>query len=292
MNNKLPFLDVLLDNSNREKYLRNVYTKPTKTEECINYECDAPNRYKIGVIKTLINRAYKICNSNEGIKNETQRIKKLLINNNFPNKLVDKIMDDYADKYDRNHEEPQSISSNSDDSSAVSVAQIFYRNQYHKLYQADEDALRKIIRDKVLQVNVKIKLCIYYKNKKIKDCIMKNNMTNSTVVHADKSHLIYEFICPERECQSLKESYIGLTSCTLRERFINHRNKGSIFAHYFQKHGGQKPEVDKIVKATNILYHCDKKIDLHIFEALFIRKFKPSLNENTSDFTCLSLNIF
>ena len=74
--------------------------------------------------------------------------------------------------------------------------------------------------------------------------------------------------------------------------FINHRNKGSIFAHYFQKHGGQKPEDDKIVKATNILYHCDKKIDLHIFEALFIRKFKPSLNENTSDFTCLSLNIF
>ena len=55
-------------------------------------------------------------------------------------------------------------------------------------------------------------------------------------MHADKSQLAYEFICPERECQSLKESYIGLTLYTLWERFFNHRNKGFIFAYYFHKH--------------------------------------------------------
>ena len=113
-------------------------------------------------------------------------------------------------------------------------------------------------------------------------------------MHHDKSHLVYEFTCPERECQSLKQSYIGLTSCTLRERFIKHRNNenSSISAHYSTKHGVQKPDVNIMLSATKILYHCDRKYDLHIFEALFIRKFKPSLNENVSYFTCLPLNIY
>ena len=114
---------------------------------------------------------------------------------------------------------------------------------------------------------------------------MKNNLTNNNVNHAEKSHLIYKFDCPERNKR------IQLTSCTLRERFVGHRNKGSIFAHYFQKHG-KKPEVNQLVDATKILYHCDKPSDLHIFEALFIRKMKPNLNENISDFTCLKLKIY
>ena len=162
---------------------------------------------------------------------------------------------------------------------------------FHKLYKADEQALYKIIDKHVFQINIKIKLCIYYKNKKIKNSVMKNNSTNVSVTRADKSHLIYKFTCPERECQSLNQTYIGLTSCTLRERIINHRYKGSIFAHYFQKHG-KKLEINQTIEATEILYHCDRKSDLHIFEALFIRKMKPTLNENISDFTCLKLKIY
>ena len=301
INNKLPYLDVLLDNSQRDKFLRSVYTKPTKMDECINFDCDAPDRYKIGVIKTLLNRAHKICNTDEALQNEIQRIKKLLVNNSFPNRLIDKITQEFKNKINSSstttrpddHEELQSDPTTSDNNTQVSPPiEIFYQNQYHKLYKADEAALRKILKQHVFQINVKIKLCIYYKNKNIKDTVIKNNLSNSSVPHADKSHLVYEFTCPERECQSLNQSYIGLTSCTIRERFINHRNKGSIFAHYFKKHGGQKPDIDRMVAATKVLYHCENRNNLHIFEALFIRKFRPTLNENTSDFTCLSLNIY
>ena len=91
VNNVLPFLDVLIDNQDKEKYARAVYTKPTKSQDCINFECDAPERYKTGVIKTLLNRAYKICNSKNALENETARIKELLINNKYPNRLIDKI---------------------------------------------------------------------------------------------------------------------------------------------------------------------------------------------------------
>ena len=51
VNNKLPFLDVLLE-ATSNKYIRYVHTKPTNAEECIRYNCDAPDRYKTGVIYT------------------------------------------------------------------------------------------------------------------------------------------------------------------------------------------------------------------------------------------------
>ena len=98
INSKLPFLDVLLNNSNPDKYLRNVYTKPTKSDDCINYDCDAPERYKLGVIKTLLHRAYKICNTQEALDSEVIRIKNLLVNNNFPNRIIDKITTNFKEK--------------------------------------------------------------------------------------------------------------------------------------------------------------------------------------------------
>ena len=52
IDNKLPFLDVMLENRNNE-LKRSVYTKPTKSQECIKYDCDAPLRYKHNVINTL-----------------------------------------------------------------------------------------------------------------------------------------------------------------------------------------------------------------------------------------------
>ena len=98
---KLPLLDVLVNNNSRDKYAREVYTKPTKKEECINYDCDAPERYKTGVIKTLLNRAYRVCNSEEAIEKETSRVKKLLINNNFPNRLIEKVTKEVKAKHER-----------------------------------------------------------------------------------------------------------------------------------------------------------------------------------------------
>ena len=83
---KLPFLDVLVDSSREDQYVTKVYTKPSKSQECINFNCEAPERYKTGVIKTLLARANRICSTEEGFKEETVRIKNLLVNNHFPNR--------------------------------------------------------------------------------------------------------------------------------------------------------------------------------------------------------------
>ena len=80
--NKIPFLDVLVDASNPDNYCTSVYTKPTKTDESINFKSEAPQRCKTGVVKILLSRAWKkSLNRN--------RIKRLLVNNEFPKKILD-----------------------------------------------------------------------------------------------------------------------------------------------------------------------------------------------------------
>ena len=102
---------------------------------------------------------------------------------------------------------------------------------------------------------------------------------------------MYEYVCNIGECKSLHNTYIGLTNCTLEERLKQHRYKGSIFAHMATVHGC-KPKLDDLVRSTRILYTCDDRRKLPIFEALHIRKNKPTLNENVNDFECLSLAIY
>ena len=154
----------------------------------------------------------------------------------------------------------------------------------------DELALKKILKRHVFEVKVKIKLIIYYKSKKTSSIIMQNNMSKSALPDGDRSHVIYEFSCPERACSSSKISYIGLTNCTLRERLRGHKYKGSIFEHFRRIHN-KSPILEDLLSSTKILYFCDNRKDLSVFEALFIKKWKPTLNENTRDFTCLKLHI-
>ena len=316
INDKLPFLDILLDASSGERLYTSEYTKPTKTLDCFNYEGDAPERYKTGVLKTLLNRAYKICNTEAAITQETQRIKHLLVNNGFPNSLCDKIIkqfkqkqraideegehgqqdEDVIDQEGEHGQEDGDIDQSRVGNGAVNpqrVVKIFYLNQFHCNYRIDETRIRKIIKDHVFQVSVKLDLIIYYKSKRVSDRLIRNNITSNVLPKHLKNHVVYEFTCNLGECMSLpnKNSYIGMTTMTLKDRLTAHKYKGSIFAHLRTVHG-VNPDINVMLDNTNILYHENDQFQLQVYEALHIRKFKPSLNENQRDFTCLKLNIF
>ena len=122
---------------------------------------------------------------------------------------------------------------------------------------------------------------------------MKNNLSSQKPQHGQETHIVYKFTCNLGECSSpdIKNEYIGLTTQTLRQRMVGHRNHGSIFAHFRLKHG-VNPEVDYLLQNSKILYRENNSHQLHVYEALHIRKFRPKLNENVCNFTCLNLNIF
>ena len=63
VNHKLPFLDVLIDNNDPSSSLTSVYRKKTFTGLLTNYFSFTSYSYKVGLIKTLVDRAYKINNA-------------------------------------------------------------------------------------------------------------------------------------------------------------------------------------------------------------------------------------
>ena len=306
VNNKIPFLDVQLEVKNAQ-FARSVFTKPTKAEECLNFESEAPLKYKTGVLHTLLSRARKICNSEEAKYAEYTRIKTLLVNNNYPNYLCDKIIKKYKEKDNITAEEHGVITNGNNmvnqsspdisDSSNPRVddrttTNVYYRNQYHENYKQDELALKKIIRRHVCQIKTKINVISYYKTKKTSNLLMKNNLSSFSPSKDQKSHVIYEFKCQKGNCVSENNSYIGMTTCSLRNRMARgHIYQGSIFKHFRLVHG-VSPNVEELIASTKIIYCPDDKRKLPIYEALFIRERKPALNENTRNFTCLDLEMF
>ena len=72
-----------------------MFTKPTSSDDYINYKNCCPQQYKVGVIKTLLQRAYQNLENYFLLDNEFKRIKQKLINKNFPIQLIDKTINNF-----------------------------------------------------------------------------------------------------------------------------------------------------------------------------------------------------
>ena len=99
---QLSFLDVLLSKqcaSDRQgSFIISVYHKKTYTGLLTNYFSFTPFKYKLGLIKTLIDRAYKINNTTQGFHNDIKNLSEILKRNMFPKWLIDKSVKGHLSK--------------------------------------------------------------------------------------------------------------------------------------------------------------------------------------------------
>ena len=95
INNRLNFLDVAID-SNGETYVTSVYRKETNKGHFMNARGECPERYKVGMIRGLIDRTHKISSSIEIFNVECNKLKQLLINNGYSNSLFDCVLNKYV----------------------------------------------------------------------------------------------------------------------------------------------------------------------------------------------------
>ena len=158
---------------------------------------------------------------------EIQRSKQILVNNGYLNKLVD----GEIKKFLRNN--PRT-------SPAKIVHNLYYCNFMNANYKKDEKILRKILHDnvKVKNQDHDLKLIIYYKTRKTRDMIMKNNL-GPKLRDLAQTNVVYEFNCQIGACKHLprpQATYVGLTTCTLSRRLSNHLQKGSILQHCHDIH--------------------------------------------------------
>ena len=134
--------------------------------------------------------------------------------------------------------------------------QLFFFNQMSDNYKQDESQLIKIIKRFVIptESDKTVKLTIYYKAKKLKSLFIKNNS------FADKDtnmqhHVVYQYSCPRDDCNAT-HSYIGLTTCTVLNRFkCTRRNRA----------------LSKSISKTSIkLIKLVQKISLKMFKSFAI----------------------
>ena len=97
------FLDVLVDNNDPISFLTRVYRKKTFTGLLTNYFSFTSYSYKVGLIRTLIDRAYKINNTWLGLHEDITKLMEILKKNLFPAHLIERVVNRYITGTISNH---------------------------------------------------------------------------------------------------------------------------------------------------------------------------------------------
>ena len=94
---KLNFLDTVV-NKNDTLFFTSLYRKSTFTGLYTNWNSLIPLNYKIGLIKSLVNRAFNISSTWELIHTELAKIKSCLLSNDYPSGIIDSCINSFLTK--------------------------------------------------------------------------------------------------------------------------------------------------------------------------------------------------
>ena len=258
IDNKIAFLDIFLDNSN--SLITSVYHKKTYTGLLTNYLSFTSFSYKTGLIKCLLDRAFKINNSWLGFHNDKEKIFETLMKNMFPRDLLDKICKNYLEqKYKNNSNENDVVT----EGRKVRYFKLPYIGKFSESVQKRINFLcKKYCKDS--------KIKIVFTSSKIKNYFsMKDKIPESL-----NSYVVYEF-----KCAGCNSCYIGETHRHLPIRIDEHLRtdkKSHIYQHIREK-------VECFDKVTpdcfSILDTASTKFQLKLKEGLYIGWKKPDLNK-------------
>ena len=94
---KLPFLDVHIKRENGS-FTTSLYRKETFSGVYTNYNSHLSNNYKLGLIYTLLHRAYTICSNRNYFHCEVRKLKDILLANSYPLFVINKSVQMFMNK--------------------------------------------------------------------------------------------------------------------------------------------------------------------------------------------------
>lgn len=265
---KLAFLDCMVERF-EQKYVTSVYVKQTNAGDCLNYHSVCPERYKTGVIKTLLHRGYLVSSTWDIFHAEVQRIKQLLTDNNFPCDMVDDHINKFISAKMTTEERGQE--------DGKEKVNFWFLNQMTSNYKVEEQTLTKIIQTHVLpgSPDLQVKLNIYYRAMRLSNLLIKNKVCRETDP-VKQHHVVYRYTCNQAGCNST--TYVGYTTCTLQERFRTHAQNGSIISHQRETHNRSRVPRDELLKDVKVVARCNERRRLVMTEAMVIKQENPGLN--------------
>jgi hypothetical protein len=255
---KLPFLDILINNEDNLK--TSVYHKPTYTGLLMNFQSFLPFQYKLGLIRTLIDRTYKISNNWFSFDLDIRKLKESLCRNIFSPHLFEKTLNRYLHKQFENSEQV-------DASEDGDIDQRYFKLPYIGNYSV---LLNQKLRNMVSRYCNKIDIKIVFTTSKLSDSFSCKDKFQS---FSQMTSVVYKFVCAG--CNS---SYIGETQRHLSVRINEHFKDKNL--HVF-KHLNAAPECKEQCTSDcfTILDHARTKFQLRIKEGLYIKWESPELNK-------------
>ena len=208
-NRTLPFLDLLIRRTYDNKLVTKVYRKATHTQKYIHWRSNHSRECKIGVMKTLIHRAYRLCDLVEDLKEELDLLRDVFISNGYPVKIVEKTIYQWKPE-DKNGNE-----------------NLEEQEEFSKLYIPFIAGLSERMQKYLKKEGLKL---VFSKGRTLYNdlCKLKNLMPME-----QKSDVVYRF-----ECKTCGLTYIGETCQTFQARRGQHQRdvrlrekKNAIYMH-------------------------------------------------------------
>ena len=280
---KIPFLDVLLIRKN-DAFETAVYRKPTNKGIYLHWNSFAPETWKRGTLRSIINRAYDICSSDEFLRLELSRIKHDFIKiNGYPYWVFNQIHQNVIESREISAKKLNSINDSatetivSENTKKLYTISLPYKGKKgQNIIKSMSNTLSNVLPDRHVTK-------IMYTGKKLGSFFSIKDETKKQHQH----DLIYYTECPESTCS---ENYIGEVARRLQERVDEHAGKDSkshMLQHTHQSgHAAVSIDNFKIVKRGFKNHKMKRKIS----EALLIKKYRPSLNKQENSVPLMLFN--
>ncbi len=253
----LPFLGTTLINKNGRLETK-VYIKPTNTGLMLHYDSHVDVKYKKSLVLTMLNRAFRLSSSWKLFTEECERLKKTFVRLRYPISLLDNIITKYTAQKRESDDHPaeeRNISEN------VVRVMLPFKDQ------KSADSVRRQLRN--LSKTIGRQIQPVYTSRKIAADFPAAETKPPLV---NQQCVVYLF-----KCDLCDADYVGYTCRHLHQRIDEHKSS-VVGEHMVQQHGEDAKNIEKNFK---VLRKCRGKFECLLYEMLFIKDLKPSLNKQS-----------
>ena len=270
-NKKLAFLDVLVDNTSSSP-TTSVYHKTTYTGLLTNFFSFSFHSYKVGLVKTLVDRTYKINNTWQGFHKEIEHLIITLKKNLFPSRIIDHVIKQYLNNTSLSS--TSCVKSNPGSfTESESISTLNFKLPYLYISSFAQRKVRSLLKAYCSNLDIRLVFSSYK---------LSNMFSNKDPIPKSlRSRVVYKFCCAG--CNSV---YVGETCRHFSTRVREHisRDKNShIYKHLLSSSNCRKQLCSE--DSFTILDTAISSYQLKIKEALHISWLKPNLNSQLTHTT-------
>ena len=142
----LSFLDVYINNNDPCNLFMSVYRKKTFTGLLTNFYSFTSHSYNIGLILTLVDRAYKINNTLAKFNDDVKNLLDIFKKNRYPESLISRVVHSYL----------ESVQSSNDSKSATDTSTLYFKLPFLKLSKFTQRKISMLAKKYCKNLNIKL----------------------------------------------------------------------------------------------------------------------------------------